>query len=325
MAMELEELTYGNPRAQWPVLLVIVGGLGDWCIRRVLQHAMEFETQQAGNVFVVVVDLFPREGECSDFDDWINVIDRWLVRRLIEQAAEDLDAPLREKSGRAVKGIAWGFTERLARDPELPDPTRGATPNADEAIEEFVSKLGPVFKGAYEQDRGALKDEAERRLSEYLAALESGADAARLMKLSARWGFERRFESFAEFKAAIIEHFVGQVIKQAEKTRRRLEDDRRRIREWLRESIALPRLDVHRYWRFNTERERLEYYASRPAEGAGTAEADDEMLRALAEGYRIIVYVATPPEQYPRILKHWSPYAERIALEKPIAGLLEPV
>src|SRR5216684_7264134 len=42
-SMASEEEPQNNPRAEMDVLLVIIGGLGDWCIRRVLKHAIEFE------------------------------------------------------------------------------------------------------------------------------------------------------------------------------------------------------------------------------------------------------------------------------------------
>jgi|GEM_PF-2061979 len=265
--MAHENQTDSNPRARMPVLLVIIGGLGDWCIRRVLKHARLFEAESKIPIKVVVLDVQPRED-----------IDKWIVRRLIEQSAEDADAPLRDEDGRLVKRIDWDFTGRLATNPALPDPTAPGGSGPDRAIEQFIEGLGPVFRAAYDGDRGTLESEVRSRISGYLEGIGEEQAAAR------------------------VKHFVTQIEQRAKKVKERFSTERESLREWLLGATS------------------LEGYGEIPRY---CPEADDETLRALAGEYRIIVYVATPPDKYPKLLQRWSAYAERIALEKPVAGLLE--
>jgi len=324
--MTSEEQTHNNPRANMNVLLVIIGGLGDWCIRRVLKHAIEFEKKSDHKVTVVVIDVHPLKVSWlrDSFDKWMDAVDRWIVRRLIEQTAEDVDQPLRDAAGNAIKEPDWGFTGRLATNPKLPDPTESGGPDPDAAVTDFTRSLGSVFQGAYDKNREALLKEVATRLAPYLAKTEEeflSRPARTLSELAKRWDFSESVSTFPEISAEILRFVSDQVMRVTRNARQRLTADRTSIKEWLREATVLAERKVHRYWRSDPAKNKL-FQCSIDGD---KVEVDDAMLRRLASEYRIIVYAATPPDAYARVLKQWSAYAERIALEKPIAGLLETV
>jgi hypothetical protein len=253
----------------------------------------------------------------------MTVIDQWIVRRLLEQTAEEVDQPLRDPRGAALKELDWGFTSRLARNPKLPDPTDAAGPEPDAAIADFLERLGPVFQAAYEEDRESLRVNVESRMAPYLDEIEraiSSNPSPALAALAGRWRFNRKFTTFLEVKAEILQFVSNQVVRLAQKARKRLSDDRTMLKEWLGGPIMVAGEEVHRYWRFDTIKNKLFHCFHK---GDRVEAVDDVRLRCLAQEYRIIVYAATPPDTYPGILREWSSYAERIALEKPVAGLLQ--
>jgi hypothetical protein len=138
-----------------PVLLVIVGALGDWGLRRVIKHAQAF-TDAAG-VKLVLVDIRPRED-----------IAKWVARRIIEQAAEGLDyvvIPVDDPSGMEVAvflQLLWdpaaGARTSLTKDVRLPDPTNLQYQGTERgAIEEFFDQFvsAPTMVGL--QSMGLLQ------------------------------------------------------------------------------------------------------------------------------------------------------------------------
>jgi hypothetical protein len=286
---------------------------------------MEFEKESEGKATVVVVDIHPRvDPEQDAFNQWVDEIDRWIARRLIEQSAEDVDLPPRDASGRTMKGIAWGFTERLADDPGLPDPTKIGAPGPERAIGEFKERLGDDFIAASNEDRSKLQKVVEPKISGYLADTEkqfSDDPQATVDELASRWKLARNIESFAEIKDGVVKFLVDQVVKVAHDAQKRLYNEREALKEWLQQTVSISGREAHRYWRFDLASTILYQYSSND----GKVAVPEGMLRQLAREHRIIVYAATPPEAYPGILNQWSAYAERIALEKPVAGLLEPV
>jgi hypothetical protein len=161
-----------------------------------------------------------------------------------------------------------------------------------------------------------------KRIDGYLRSLESSQDA---QKLRDRWGFKEQFGTLADFKTVLTEHLVGQILGLGDKIRSRLVEERTKHKEWLQGSIELDGIRIHRYWLSEAGPEGTILWRCRDDRvGNSTPErVDDEMLSSLSDNYRIVVYVATPPDVYPGVLRVWSRYAERIALEKPVAGLVE--
>jgi hypothetical protein len=320
--MTLEVEAPSDSRTQLPVLLVVLGGLGDWCIRRVLQHASEFEKTSNGRVVTLVIDVHPLGADEDTYEQWMDTADRWIVRRLIEQTAEDVDQPLRDAAGNALKDPDWGFTERLTVDPMLPDPTAPGAGGPDEAIAAFVDLLGPVFKAAYEADEVVLASRVESLMNPYLDDIEAVLNVnpeTTLEELRRRWPIRENERTFHEIRAAIISFLVGEVSAQAEKSREKVIEDRTRLRTYLGEGVSLGSDRLYRYWRSELGGNKIFHCLTNGAK----LPVGEAMLARLAVEHRIIVYAATPPNTYPNLLQQWSPYAERIAFEKPIAGLLD--
>ena len=316
-------------RSKLPVLLVILGGLGDWCIRRVLQHAQEFERESNGTVATLVIDIHPL-GIASDqdsYEQWMDSAQRWIVRRLIEQTAEEVDQPIRDAAGDALKNPNWGFTHRLPVDPMLPDPSVPGSADPDRAISDFVALLGPVFQAAYQGDDTTLAQLVEARMEGYLDEIEESLsrnpDKTR-EKLARHWPLKRTEESFNDIRLKVVDYVADEVRERAGTSRRRINDDRAGLMAYLRETVDVGGTSVRRYLRSDP-------YAKDPdvinlfhcLANGDRLPVEEALLVRLAQEYRIIVYAATPPNTYPQLLRQWSPYAERIAFEKPIAGLLD--
>ena len=311
-------------RVQMPVLLVVLGGLGDWCIRRVLQHAQEFEQESAGKVVTLIVDVHPIGIEPDDdtHAHWMEAADRWIVRRLIEQTAEEVDQPLRDGAGDALKGPDWGFTERLAINPLLPDPSALDGGEPDDAITAFIDLLGPIFKAAYEGEETRLSSLVEYEIDPYLEDISEQLDQNReetLEEIRRRWPVRAEASAFDDIRFEIIKFLRKQICDHAEKSRERINADRTLLKAYLGETVIVGGTEMHRYWRSDPDSNKPSHCLAN-GDRLPVAEA---MLAHLAREYRIIVYAATPPNTYPQLLQQWSPYAERIAFEKPIAGLLE--
>ncbi len=307
-----------------PVLLVIIGGVGDWCVRRVLAHALKFESLGAGHRHVAVVDVHPRYlvDDQDNFAAWIAEVDRWIVRRLIEQSAEELDQPLRDESGRATKGIDWGFAENLARNPSLPDPTELGGPNPDAAVDQFVRRAGPAFEAAYRRDVQKLNIEIESRLSGYFTSLEEllAGDPVKLSDWARGRGLGE-VRGWDALRGALTDVFARQVTALSQKAQIRFESERQSLLAWLQQPV-FEEMGALRYWRADSGDGAIIFHC-RNSDGSTKRSLDHETLQSIAEKYRIIVYSATPPPAYVEVLKFWSSYAERIAFEKPIAGLIE--
>jgi hypothetical protein len=315
------EQLHDNPRAKMDVLLVIVGGLGDWCVRRTLKHAISFERQSLGKVKVIVVDVHPSGPDKAkdDYESWLQDVDRWVVRRLIEQSSEEVDQPLKDGAGSALKGVHFEFMGHLAVDPNLPDPTKLGGPDANAAIKAFIKGLGPVFEAAYNGDRAVLQREVKAMMSDYIKRIGKNLNTSEIASWVSLWRLDQSIKTTSQIRNALIRAIVKQLIRLGENVRGRLVDDRRILNEWLQQTVFDSEPKIYRYWRYDLDDKKLYQYSSQN----DRIWMSDNVLRQLTESYRIIVYVATPPEEYPGVLKQWSAYAERIALEKPIAGLLE--
>jgi glucose-6-phosphate 1-dehydrogenase len=322
--MTLEGEAPSDSHAPLPVLLVVLGGLGDWCIRRVLQHALEFEKASSDKVVTIIVDVHPIGINSDDdtYEQWMDAADRWIVRRLIEQTAEEADQPLRDAVGDALKDLDWGFTERLAKNPMLPDPTTPGGDTANNAIAAFIDLLGEIFQSAYEGDDARLNSLVESRMKTTLNRVEKAWNQnaeQTLQKLDRQWRVRQKATAFDDVRADMIAFVKKQIRDLAEKSREKIDEVRNRLKAYLEETVSLGGTQMYRYWRSDTDTDNT-FHCLDNGDRLPVAEA---MLDLLAREYRIIVYAATPPNTYPKLLQQWSPYAERIAFEKPIAGLLE--
>lgn len=311
-------------RTDLPVLLVILGGLGDWCIRRVLEHAREFEQKSEGTVATLIIDVHPF-GIASDqdsYEQWMDSAQRWIVRRLIEQTAEEVDQPLRDAAGDALKNPNWGFTHRLPVNPMLPDPSAPGSADPDIAIKDFVALLGPVFQAAYEGDDATLAQLVEARMEGYLEEIEESLTRnpeKTVQKLARHWPLKRTEDSFNDIRLKVSGFVADEVRERAGTSRRRINEGRTGLMTYLRETVDVGGTSMHRYLRSDPNANNLFHCLA----NGDRLPVEEAMLVRLAQEYRIIVYAATPPNTYSHLLQQWSPYAERIAFEKPIAGLLD--
>jgi len=150
----------------------------------------------------------------------------------------------------------------------------------------------------------------------------------------------------------MLDYLLKQLRARADKLRGRLQGEeslRARLVNWLQEPVnvfaatgdpdegSLDDLhiedDLHidqyaRYWRYDSRRRALTLHPSDEFGdefGGQVYQGRDltKFLRGIACHRRIVVYVGTPPSVYPDVLDMWAPYAQRIALEKPVADLLE--
>jgi hypothetical protein len=119
----------------------------------------------------------------------------------------------------------------------------------------------------------------------------------------------------------------------AEKTSNPTQEQRQEVEakalslvKWLQEPVCLKAVgQVQRYWWLDPATHNDSYPPLRVLVDETRQDIDLGSLHfaGLADKYRIVVYAATGPERYPEVLGQWSAYAERIALEKPVAGLME--
>lgn len=75
------------------------------------------------------------------------------------------------------------------------------------------------------------------------------------------------------------------------------------------------RLDDWLQWFMSNSRAGLQRYSSH------SAAVESHIAHLKTEGWRVAVFVATPPQAYPRVINQWSALADRIVLEKPASGL----
>ncbi len=214
-------------------VLVVVGALGDWCVRRVLRQAWKFASDPDHRVADVIL-IDQRDP---------SKVDRWLVRRLIEQKAEEVDRVRCLERGARKSWLATGSHP-------LPNPTS----------KRWKKRPSAAF-GVFKQ----------------------------------RW----RLDSVKEVR-----------------------ESSRTLSAWFTEplKVSLRPQPLPRYWQSVAQKNQKKLTCR-------ALGVEDEITgteaRSLSQRYRVIVYVATPPEAYLSIIKQWEEYADRIALEKPICGLLD--
>lgn len=274
-----------------PVLLVIVGALGDWAVRRVIIHARDFANRQAYAVDLLFVDVLSRSDILGE-----------VARRLVQLAAEVLDhativVPVSpgEGDGPAVltarpyfRPLLWDhdLNERttLTKGVRLPDPPdMRAGDGAEDAMKKFIDDFFAKF----------VKEPTKQELEEVTANPKTGTSDPKaqeaLLEAAKNLIAQRKKETLAQFQEIV--GFLGGSITG--------EDGE----------------SVPRYW------QSIDDGDAHVLEGLGTWFAED--LEKFCESYgRVIVYGATPPQVYPQILRTWASFAYRIAFEKPIDSVL---
>lgn len=275
-------------------LLVIVGALGDWCIRRVLRDAGGCLMEHGGHHGILANIVLVDKHDATE-------VEKSIALRLIQQTAELMDSPTvlsddpksgyrllcDPESGGEPRGLSDGIV--------LPDPRqlryRGAESPASAAIDDFCDRY--VDKSGLEKACAAVSEIRENP-TEPMRQLKK--------KASFKDDLEKDFERLRKWALEPVEltFRTGGTSKKGDPGRTRL---------------------VGRYWKTIGEDDPC-FEVSQVHAALPVITVED--VKMLAQNYRIIVYVATPPQAYPLVIHQWAPYAERIALEKPISGLMTP-
>lgn len=301
-----EKTTPTSSGSPGDLILVIIGGLGDWCIRRVLADAIKLEEEwnaqaefdaetpidpkkmpdkRPSYLRIFVVDLQERSS-----------IESWIVRRLIEQSAEELDQPSSSQQDSLATGK--GLDPSLVINPQLPDPTDSTSPTFGKpelAVVELGERLTRFYKTVWDD----------------LSVDSTGREGRKKLKAALR-------TKFPDGTRDQIDNTVEQVAGCIEKVWQRLSVQRNTLRDWLCKDVDLADdVKCPRYWQSVESGETL------LMDLGPDMECPLDVLMHTFGASRIITYAAVPPDAYDNILRHWSPHVERIAVEKPVAGLLE--
>jgi hypothetical protein len=298
--MVTEQTEVSENRAGLPAILFIHGAVGDWCVRRVLEHAKVCKEQGVVDE-VIFIDIWP-------LDD----AERWIVRRLIEQAAEKLDLEVPSNPKNALDyGLLGGGG--LAMGTTLPDPTSQCAPDerakrtplpkqmtALEAIEAFeqektILACTKEVHGVRDPDWKLVNEDLRGYPEKALEEFKRLVGVARAARQSVRIDHQKMMNILA---AEIDSTLAAKLFSPTASSK------------------------TFRYWQSDQQTGKLLAWGRAGRRTTITADINTKELETITSKYRVFVYAATPADKYQAIAELWKPYADRIAVEKPIDSLL---